>query len=91
MLEDLPEKALRKLQNDLLYSKKKISYNKTTIERRTYNSTVPANITDDNLDNRLNRFKDQLKNEYTYRIPLRYFSDINFLLKTDFKQRQKHK
>ena len=57
MLEDFPEKALRKLQNDLLYSKKKVSYNKATIERRTYNSTVPANITDDNLDDQLNNLK----------------------------------
>ena len=88
MLKHLPEKALRKLQNVLLYSKKKVSYNKTTTERRTYNSTVPADITDDNLGNRLDKFKDQLKNEYTCRIPLRYFSDIgkiNFPLKIDFK------
>ena len=88
MLKHLPEKALKKLQNDLVYSKKKVSYKKTTIERRTYNSIVPADITDDNLDDKLDKFKDQLKNEYVYRIPLRYFTDIgkiNFLLKIDLK------
>ena len=87
MLKHLPEKGLKKLQNDLLHSKKKASYNKTTIARRTHNSTVPADITDDNLDNRLDKLKYQLKNEYIYRIPLRYFSDIgkiNFMLKNDF-------
>ena len=72
MLRHLPEKAPQKIQNDLLYSKKKVSYNKTTIETRTYNSTVPADITHDNLDDRLDKFKDQLENEYNYRIPLRY-------------------
>ena len=88
MLKYLPEKALKKLQNDLLYSKKKVSYNKTMIERRTYNSKEPADITDSNLNDRLDKFKDQLKNEYVYRIPLRYFtyiSKINFTLKIDLK------
>ena len=88
MLKDLPEKSLKKLQNDLLYSKKKVSYNKTTTERRTYNSAVPADITDGNSDNRIDKIKDQLKIEYVYRIPLRYFTDIgkiNFTLKIDFK------
>ena len=88
MLKHLPEKVLKKLQNGLFYSKRKVSYNKTITERRTYNSTVSADITDDNLDDRLDKFKDQLKNKYVNRYPLRYFSDIgkiNFPLKIDFK------
>ena len=39
MLKHLPEKALKKT---MLYNNKAVSYNKTTITRRTYNSTVPA-------------------------------------------------
>ena len=88
MLKHIPEKALKKLQNELLYDKKKVSYNKTMIERRKYNSTVLADITDDNLYDRLDKFKDQLKNGYVYRIPLRYFTNIgkiNLPLKIDFK------
>ena len=88
ILKHIPEKALKKLQNELLYGKKKVSYNKTMIERRKYNSTVLADITDDNLDDRLDKFKDQLKNEYVYRISLRYFTNIgkiNLPLKIDFK------
>ena len=88
MLKHLPEKALKKLENDFLYSKKNVSCNKASIERRTYNSTTAAGITDDNIDDRLDKFKDQLKNEYIYRIPQRYFTDTgkkNFPVKIDFK------
>ena len=57
----------------MLYNNKTVSYNKSTIDRRTYNSTTPADITDDNLEDRIDEFQDQLKNEYVYRIPLQYF------------------
>ena len=77
MLKHLPEKVLKKLEDQFLYSKKNVTYNKATIDRRTYNSTTPADKTDNNLDDRLGKFKDQLKNEYVYRIPLRYFCDIS--------------
>ena len=70
------------------YSNKTVSYNKSTIDRRTYNSTAPVDITDDNLEDRIDEFQDQLKNEYVYSIPLRYFTGIgkiNLSLKIDFK------
>ena len=57
----------------MLYNNKTVSYNKSTIDRSTYNSTTPAYITDDNLEDRIDEFQDQLKNEYVYRIPLQYF------------------
>ena len=72
----------------MLYSNKTVSYNTSTIDRRTYNSTMPADITDNNLEDRIDEFQDQLKNEYVCRIPLRYFTDIgkiSFWLKIDFK------
>ena len=41
-----------------------------------------------NIDDRITKFKNQLKNEYVYRIPLRYFTDIgkiNFRTKIDYR------
>ena len=90
MLKHLPEKSLKKLQETTLYSKKKVPYNKSTIDRRTYNSTTAVDITDDNLDDGISRFQNQIKNEFVNRIPLRYFTDIgeiNFPLKIDFKNK----
>ena len=72
----------------MLYCHKPVVYNKTTIDRRTYNSTTLADIVDDNLDDRITLFQNLLKDEFVYRVPLRYFTDIgkrNFPLKIDFK------
>ena len=58
------------------------------IDRRTYNSTTPADIIDNNLNDRIDKFKNQLKNEFVYRILLQYFTGIEkitFPLKIDFK------
>ena len=60
----------------MLYTHKTISYNKNTIDRRTYNSTTPADITDNNLEDRIDAFQYQIKNEFVYRIPVRYFPDL---------------
>ena len=41
-----------------------------------------------NIDDRTKLFQNQLKKEYVYRIPLRYFSDIgkiNFPTKIDYR------
>ena len=41
-----------------------------------------------NIDDRITKFKNQLKNEYVYRIPLRYFTNIgkiNFPTKIDYR------
>ena len=43
-----------------------------------------------NIDKKIKLFKNQLKYEFVYRIPLRYFSDIgkiNFLTKIDYRIR----
>ena len=43
-----------------------------------------------NIDKKIELFKNQLKYEFVYRIPLRYFSDIgkiNFLTKIDYRIR----
>ena len=72
-------------------------------ERRNHNSTgvvltglatekqkerKEKHAKDLNIDERITLFKNQLKNELVYRIPLRYFSDIgkiNFPTKIDYR------
>ena len=88
VFKHLPEDSLKKLEKTMLYSKHSVYYNKTTINRRTHNRNTANDKTDLNIDNRITKFQDQLKNEYVYRIPLRYFTDlckINFPLKIDFR------
>ena len=78
----------------MLYSKKPVYLNKTSIDRRIHDglgrtdNKIKANNTKDfNIDERILKFEDQLKSEYMCRIPLRYFTDlgkINFPLKIDF-------
>ena len=72
----------------MLYSNKPVYYNRTTIERRTFNSTTSADITDLNIEERIRDFQDMLKSEHVYRAPLCYFcciGKVNFPLKIDFK------
>ena len=79
------------MEKNLLYSKRPVYFNKTTINRRLRNGTgaTRANDAKDlNSDERITKFQNQLKNEYVYRVPLRYFIDlgkINFPLKIDFR------
>ena len=43
----------------------------------TYIATTKRNNAKDlNIDDRISKFKEQLKNEHVYTIPLRYFTDI---------------
>ena len=88
MLKHLPGKSLNKIKKSLLYSNKPLYYNRTTLEKRTFNSTTPDDITDLNNEQRFDDFQDLLKNEHVYRVSLRYFCDIgkiNFPFKIDFK------
>ena len=79
------------MEKTLLYSKRPFYFNKTIIDRRLRNGTgaTRANDAKDlNSDERITNFQNQLKNEYVYRVPLRYFIDlgkINFPLKIDFR------
>ena len=75
----------------MLYSKQSIYFNKTSIDSRIHNGTgaTKANDAKDlNIDERITKFQDQLKNEYVYRIPLIHFTDlgkINFPKKIYFR------
>ena len=71
----------------MLYSKQSVYYN-ITIDGRTRNSNMANDITDLNINDRITKFQDQLKDEYVHRIPLRYFTDlskINVPLKIYFR------
>ena len=101
MLKHLPEKALKTIEKTHLYSKKPVYYTDTGIDQRIHNGDriVTIGLTaaqidakknnydkDLNIDERMSKFKDIIKNEHVYRIPLRYFTDlgkINFLTKID--------
>ena len=103
MLKHLPKDDLKTIQKTFLYSKKPVYYGNTPYERRNFNSKnltttglSTAEITtskqyhakDLNTDDRTELFHDQLGEEFVYRIPLRYFSDIgkiNFPTKIDYR------
>ena len=103
MLKHLPKDDLKTIQKTFLHSKKPVYYGNTAYERRNFNSknltttglstaeitTLKKNHAKDlNIDDRIELFHDQLADEFVYRIPLRYFSDIgkiNFPTKIDYK------
>ena len=76
MLKYIPKNELRKLEKTKLYSKQPVYFNRTTLERRIHNSNTANNITDLNISKRITKFQNQLKNEFVYRIPRRYLTDI---------------
>ena len=68
-------------------AKKRVSY-KGNINRRLNNSNTQANITNDNIHNRIAKFTEVINNEKVCRIPLRYLCDlgkINYPVKTNTK------
>ena len=103
MLKHLPADDLKTIQKSFLFSKKPVYYGSTSYNRRNFNSKDlvttglnTAQITekkkqhakDLNIDERISLFQDQLADEYVYRIPLRYFSElgkINFPTKIDYR------
>ena len=63
----------------MLYGKQNVYFNKATIDGRIHNGTgtTKANdAKDSNIDEKITKFQDQLKNEYVHRIPLKYFIDL---------------
>ena len=83
MLKHLPAKSLKVIENDLLYSKEEvvIQYN---LDRRFHGMVKDANNrvihnairSDGNFRDREEKFRNQLKDRYVYRIPLKYICDI---------------
>ena len=99
MQKKLFNSPLKKIEKSLLHSKRSVYFNSTSIDRRIHNGTgfVTAGLTatqiitaksnsakDLNIDDRTSKFQSQSKDEYVYRIPLKYYSDIgkiNFSVK----------
>ena len=73
------KKALKTLEKHLLCSKKKVRIygieNHIRAHRTTTNATAPYK-TDENLTERIEKFQDQIKSEFAYRIPLRFLCNI---------------
>ena len=89
MLKHLPKNALKIIEKDLLYSKKPVIIPGNE-DRRSHNNDNEAFRTDDNLEDRGDKFANQIDSKYVYRIPLKYLCDlgkINFPTKIDLKIR----
>ena len=91
MLKNLPSDALKTIQKALLFSKEPVFLAQVNYNRRNCNSKYltytglnaaqqlakkKIHGTDLNIEDRIELFQEQLKNEHVYRIPSRYFSDI---------------
>ena len=94
MLKHLPAKSLKVIENDLLYSKEEvvIPYEWFHGMVKDANNRVIHKVirSDGNLRDREAKFRNQLKDKYVYRIPLKYICDIekiNFPTKIDMKIR----
>ena len=62
-----------------MYSKKKVPIYSTNSDRRTHYTTTTATTgqgMDKNLTDRMAKFQDQLKDEYVYRIPLKFLCNL---------------
>ena len=80
MLKHLPKKALKVIENDLLYSKKKVKLPDDE-DRQDERTTAgeDADIRTDNINERIQKFKNQLKNVYWYIILLKYICDLELV------------
>ena len=81
ILKHLPKDSLKLIGNDLLYSKKKVKL-PTGEDRRKKFIAAGGDAderTDDNLDERIEKFHNQLENTFHYRIPLKYICELGFV------------
>ena len=90
LLKQMPKDALKTIQNYLLYSKEKVVIYGDNNDRRAYYTTTNAtarNRTNENLTDRTAKFQSQIKNEYIYRILLKYLCDAALVNVSDSIQR----
>ena len=102
MLKHLPSDALKTIAKTLLYNKQPAYFAQTQYDGRNHNATgadvtglnaadaaaKTAHAKDLNIDKRISLFQNQLKNEFVYRIHLRYLCNIrkiNFPTKIDYR------
>ena len=67
---------LKIIENDFLYSKKKVVFNQEKFDRRFNSSNTTANTMEPNLTERITRFATQLQSHYIYGISLGYLCDL---------------
>ena len=81
ILKHIPKNALAVIQNDLLYSRKKVKLpaNEDRRDQHTAQGEDADNRTDDNIDDRIQKFRTQLQNTYYYRIRLKYICGIGYI------------
>ena len=82
----MPQKVLDTIKETLLYSKLPVIIPRNN--DRSFNSSTPADRTDQNLSNRITSFNALISQKLHYRIPLKYFVDlglVNFPEKTNTK------
>ena len=81
LLKHIPKKALAVIENDLLYSKKKVKLpdGEDRRKRHTAAGGDAGERTDDNIDERIQKFATQLQNTYYYRIPLKFICDLGLV------------
>ena len=88
ILKHLPSADLEMIENDLLYSRKKVKIPAAGGDRRKkYTRPVNGNVaaepianrTDANLNEGIEKFGDQIGDDYIYRIPLKYISELGFV------------
>ena len=75
MLKHLPQKNLKELRKHFLFSEKEVNCT-ANVHRRLNNDDDKNKRSNDNLDDRIAKFSNQIKDKFTYRIPLRYLCDI---------------
>ena len=87
MIRHLPKNSLKKIEKLLIFSKKNVSYRRS-IDRIIHNINTAVDITDENIEDRIDKFSDVINADKVYRISLRYYCDlrkINFPAKIDLK------
>ena len=63
----------------MIWCKVKLPANEDRCDERTAQGQDANNRTDENLDERIQKFQDQLKSVYYYRVPLKYICDIGMV------------
>ena len=81
MLKHVPKEDLEVIRYDLMYSRKKVKLPNN--EDRQDEHRAPGenadNRTNDNMDDRIEKFQNQIKNTKYYRIPLKYLCNIGLV------------
>ena len=89
MLKHLPKNALKMIERDLLY-RKKVVIIPGNEDRRSHKNDNDALRTDSNIEDRQDKFANQIDSKCVYRIPLQYICDLGkiiFPTKIDLKIR----